>query len=401
VSASSSVLRRPGVARLLTLNILARIPGAGASILLVVHAHALTGSYAAAGAVAAANALALAGLAPALGGLVDRRGQTVVLVVSGLVSGVAYVVLAWLPDDAPVAVLVALAAATGAAQPPLGACLRTLWPQVLDGDREAVRAAFSLESAVLELTYISGPLGFLTLAAVTSSRLAVAVLGVVLALGTLAFAAEPASRAWRPEAHADGARRRSALAAPGVRTIAAIMLMVGVLVSGVEVAVTAAMGDAGSPGATGPLLALWGVGSLAGGVAAARIGGARHARDLALLLLALAVTHAALAAGDGSPVALGALLVAAGLGIAPVFGATSALTGELALPGTATEAFAWTSTSLAAGVAAGAALAGVIIDAGGPGPAFMAAGAAGVAAALVSVGRARSLTEPCLEPAAA
>lgn len=389
----TAVLRHPGVTLLLALNVLARIPTAGSSVLLVVHAHALTGSYAVAGLVAAANALALAVSAPVLGGLVDRRGQTLVLIVAGLVTGSVFLVLAALPETAPVALLVLLAAAAGAVQPPLAACLRTLWPQVLDHDPVAVRAAFALEAAVLELTYIVGPLGLLTLSALTSSRVAVAALGLGLAAGTLAFAARPASRAWRPHERADGetARPRSALVSPGVRTVVAIMFTVGVLVSGVEVAITAAMSDAGAPGATGPLLALWGVGSLAGGVIAARTGGARRTRDLALLLFALALTHAVLAAGDGSPFALGALLIIAGAGIAPVFGATSAITGELALPGTATEAFAWTSTALAAGVALGAAAAGAIIDVGGAGPAFVAAGAAGLVAAGVAMARGRSL----------
>jgi predicted MFS family arabinose efflux permease len=396
----SAVFRHPGVALLLAFNVLARIPSAGSSVLLVVHAHALTGSYAVAGIVAAANALALAVSAPLLGGLVDRRGQTPVLVVAGLVAGAVLLALAALPAGAPVALLVLLAAAAGMVQPPLGACLRTLWPDLLDHDPEAVRAAFSVEAAVLELTYIAGPLGLLTLAAATSSRVAVAALGIGLAVGTLAFAAQPASRAWRPHERADGepAPPRSALSAPGVRTVVAIMLTVGVLVSGVEVAITAAMSEAGAPGATGPLLALWGVGSLAGGIVAARVGGARHARELALLLLAIALTHAVLAAGGGSPFLLGALLLVAGAGIAPVFGATSALTGELALPGTATEAFAWTSTALAAGVAVGAAAAGAIVDAaGGAGPAFVAAGAAGVVAAGVAMARGRSLESGATE----
>jgi hypothetical protein len=396
----SAVLRRPGVALLLVFNVLARIPPAGSSVLLVVHAHALTGSYAVAGVVAAANALALALSAPVLGGLVDRRGQTLVLVAAGLVAGAVYLALAALPDGAPVALLVLLAAAAGLVQPPLGACLRTLWPDLLDHDAEAVRTAFALEAAVLELTYIVGPLGLLTLSALTSSRVAITALGAGLALGTLAFAAQPASRAWRPHEHADGAtaRPRSALASPGVRTVVAIMLTIGVLVSAVEVAITAAMSDAGAPGATGPLLALWGAGSLAGGVIAARTGGARRTRDLVLLLLLLAVTHAVLAVGGGSPVALGGLLLVAGAGIAPVLGATSAMTGELALPGTATEAFAWTSTALAAGVAIGAAAAGAIIEAGGAGPAFVAAGAAGVVAAGVALTRGASLT-PAAAPA--
>jgi predicted MFS family arabinose efflux permease len=377
-----ALLRHPGVATLLAVNVLARIPTAGASVLLVVHVHALTGSYAAAGAVSAACALSLALAAPLLGGLVDRRGQTGVLVAAGLVSGAAYVTLGLLPHSAPTVALALVAALAGAAQPPAGACLRTLWPDLLAGDEAAIGAAFSLEAAVLELTYIAGPLGLLTLAAVTTSSLAVVVTGVTMTAGTLAFAARPESRAWRPHDAGGAPRERSALSEPGVRTIVAIMAVVGALVAGVEVAVAAATHDAGVPGANGPLLAVWGLGSLLGGVLAARAGGAR---DLTLLLVGLAATHALLAAGAGTMLVLAGLLLVAGAFVAPVFGTTAELTGALAPPGTATEAFAWTSTALGAGVAVGAAAAGVIVDAAGPAPAFFASGAVGLLAAVVAI----------------
>jgi predicted MFS family arabinose efflux permease len=388
--AVSAVLRHPGVLRLLICNVLARVPTAASGVLLVVHGHAVTGSYAAAGVVAAANGLATAVGAPALGGLVDRRGQTGVLVGSGLACGGALVAIALLPRGAPVSALVLLAAVAGATQPPLGACLRTLWSQTLDDDAHLVRSAFALEAAALELTYISGPLGFLTLAALTSTRVAVAGVGAMLAAGTVAFAAQGASRGWRPEPHGDTARR-SALRASGVQTIAGVMAMVGVMLGGVEVAVAAATNAADHPAATGPLLALWGIGSLLGGVAAARSGGPHGTRGLVLVLLVLAVTHAVLAFG-ASIALLGALLVLAGVGIAPVFGAISVLTGRLALPGTTTEAFAWTTTALATGVALGAALTGAIVDAGGAAPAFAVAGSASLLAAAVAATRASSLS---------
>jgi MFS family permease len=381
-----AVLRRPGVLALLTLNVLSRIAPAGAGVLLVVHTHALTDSYAAAGAVAAASALTLALAAPLLGGIVDRRGQTGVLVVSGAVSGGAYVALALLPSVAPTVAIAAIAAVAGGSQPPLGACLRTLWPDLLDHDEEAVNAAFALEAAVLELTYIAGPLGFLTLAALASSRVSVGVLGVMVVIGTIAFALRPESRAWRPHDHGDPdaspRAARSALSSPGVRMVVAIMAIVGVLVAAVEVAVAAATHDAGAPGATGPLLALWGLGSLLGGVVVARAGGVR---SVPLLLVALAVSHGALALGASALVVLGALLVVAGAFIAPAFGAMSALTARVAPTGTATEAFAWTTTALGAGVAVGAAIAGVVVDAGGPAVAFAVAGALTLPAAAVAV----------------
>jgi predicted MFS family arabinose efflux permease len=387
----SAVLSHPGVVRLFALNVLARLPGAASGVLLVVHAHALTGSYAAAGAVAAANALAVAGSSPILGGLVDRRGQTGVLLWSGLVGGLAYVALALLPHAAPLAALVALAAVAGLAQPPLGACLRTLWGQVLDGDREAINAAFAVEAAAMELTYILGPAGFLVLAALTSSGLAIGALGAMMAVATAAFAAEPASRGWVPETIDDGdAPRGSALRAPGVLTIAAVMTLVGVVMGGVEVGVTAA-GNAHGAGTTSVLLALWGLGSMIGGVAAARFSGPRGARELIAVAGALGVTHVLLAAGAGSPVALAGLLLIAGFWIAPTFATATMLTGELALPGTTTEAFSWTMTALAAGVAGGSALAGAVIDASGTGTAFAVAGAAGVLAAGLAASRARTL----------
>jgi MFS family permease len=383
-----ALLRRPGVLPLLALNILARVPLAGCGVLLVVHGHAITGSYAAAGAVAAANGLTTALAAPVLGRLVDRRGQTLVLVASGLACGGALLAVALLPRGAPVLALVALAAVAGAVQPPLGACLRTLWPDVMGGDPRLVASAFSLEAATLELTYIAGPLGFLTLAALTSTRVSVGALGGLLAVGTLAFAAQPPSRAWRPVEHGS-ARRRSALGAPAIQTIAVVMALVGVLVGGVEVAIAAASNGAHHPGATGPLLAVWGIGSLLGGVAAARRGGPEGARGLVLVLLALAVTHAVLALSASTAI-LGALLVLAGFGIAPLFGQTSALTGRLALPGTSTEAFAWTTTAVSAGAAIGAALAGAIADSSTP-AAFAVAASAGLIAAAFVAARASSL----------
>ncbi|HEY6758290.1 MAG TPA: hypothetical protein VI318_02325 [Baekduia sp.] len=388
-----TVLSQPGVLRLFVLNVAARMPTAASGVLIVVHAHALTGSYAAAGLVAAVNALALAASAPLLGGLVDRRGQTGVLVWAGLAAGAAYVALGALPHAAPLGAIVVLSALAGAAQPPLGACLRTLWDPLLDGDREAIRAAFALEAAAMELTYIAGPAGFLVLAAVTSTGVAIVVLGVGLAAGTVAFAAQPASRAWAPEASLVDAGRRSrssALRAPGVATIAAVNVLIGVVMGGIEVGVTAA-GNAHGAGTTSVLLAVWGAGSLVGGVVAARVGGARGARELVGLLVALGLAHMALALGGASAVGLAALLLAAGFWIAPVFATAAMLTGELALRGTTTEAFAWNMTALAGGVALGSAMSGALIDAAGIGPAFAVAGAAGVLAAGVALVRAGTL----------
>ena len=91
-----------------------------------------------------------------LGRLVDRRGQPLVLLAGALVCALALLAFAALPHGASLASILPCAVVAGAALPPLGACLRTLWPALL-GSAERVHAAFALESAVLEMTYIAGP----------------------------------------------------------------------------------------------------------------------------------------------------------------------------------------------------------------------------------------------------
>ncbi|MEV6489645.1 MFS transporter, partial [Actinoplanes sp. NPDC051633] len=74
---------------LFTTSVLARLPLATFSLGLLVHAEHLTGSYAAAGVVAGTLAIAQGGGGPLLGRLVDRRGQTLVLLASSLIAGLA------------------------------------------------------------------------------------------------------------------------------------------------------------------------------------------------------------------------------------------------------------------------------------------------------------------------
>ena len=105
--------------RLLVISIVARLPLTTLSIGLLVHAQHLTGSFAAAGAVSGAYAVALGVGGPWLGGLVDRRGQRAVLLVSASAAALLLAVIGALPAGVPVSVLLALAAAVGLASPPV------------------------------------------------------------------------------------------------------------------------------------------------------------------------------------------------------------------------------------------------------------------------------------------
>ncbi len=389
----ASLTSAPGALALMVVSVVARLPMAMLSIGLLVHTEHLTGSLAAAGIVAGAFALSLGVGGPLLGRLVDRRGQTTVLIAGALVAGSALLLTAVLPVGAPLAVLVALAAALGLSAPPVGACLRAILPAVV-GDGDALRTAYAAESAAIELTWVSGPPAVLLVAVAWSTGAALALAAAVLVAGTAVFAARPASRAWRPAAAPERARGGS-LRAPAMRTLVLVLLALGVVFGTVEVAVVAAADALGSAAAAGPLLGIWGAGSLVGGVIAARMGGgARTGAGLALVLAALAAGHLALAAAAGSAVALAAVLALAGATIAPTYASVYAMVDRAAPAGTVTEAFAWLNTAVALGASAGAACAGAVADAAGPAPTFALAGAAGAAAALIAALRARPLSAP-------
>jgi MFS family permease len=265
-----SIASPSGARRLLATSIIARLPPAMLGIGILVHTQHLTGSFAAAGVATGVYAIALGVGGPVLGQLVDRRGQTSTLLTSASVAAVLLVAIAVLPAGAPLAVLIALTAGIGLATPPVGACLRTQLPALLP-DPHAVRAAYAFEASVVELTYIFGPPLALCLGALCSTGAALAVAGVVLLVATAVFAAQPASRSWRP-APSGRRSRGGSLRTPAMRTLVIALSAVGMLLGADEVAVTAAAKTLAGTTAAAPLFAVWGAGSFIGGLLVTRLG---------------------------------------------------------------------------------------------------------------------------------
>jgi MFS family permease len=354
------------------------------SLALLIHARDVTGSYAIAGLASGAYAVASAISSPMLGRVVDRCGQTTVLVCGATVTAVALVADGLLSSGAPTLLLVGLGAASGLATPPLDACMRSLLPAIA-ADPRRLPALFALESTVLEVTFVAGPPLALGLGSVWSSGGALIVCGLVILGGTFVFAAQPASRRWRPEP-VSSRRRGGSLRSPAIRTRVAISLGTGTVFGATEVGVTAPAHALGSTTAAGPLLALWGAGSLIGGMVATRLGGAaRDARGLIPLLVALAITHGALILTTGSVVATGVLITLAGATIAPTESSIYAMVDAAAPAGTRTEAYSWLVTASLVGASVGMAAAGALVQGGGPQKAFGLVGVAGGLAALAAV----------------
>jgi len=368
----------------------ARLPIGAIGLLFILHAQALTGSYARGGIVAGAYTLALGISNPLLARVADRRGQTVVLLAGAPVSAGGIAAAALLPAGAE-SWLVVCAAVAGAAQPPVGACMRALWPVLLH-DAAGRHAAYATEGVLIEVVYICGPLAIVAGIGSWSLTGALGACAAFLLAGNLAFAASPVSRRWRPESAAPR-DRAGALRGGGVRVLLAVFALCGLAVGAVEVCTPAALDAMGRRELTGVMLGLWGLGSMLAGVAVARMGAPADApRRLGILLGLWGLAHAALALA-GTPIELGLLLTVAGATIAPTFVCANGMLDGLAPAGTLTEAFTWTSTGMAAGIAAGSALAGALVETASPGFALAVLGGGGVVAALVVRG-ARPLREP-------
>jgi MFS family permease len=375
------VLRAPGALSLFVASCVARLPMGALGLLLVLHTQQLTGSYAKGGLASGAYAIALGISNPALARVVDRRGQALVLRIGAPLAAAGIVLLATLPDGAPLGAIVAAAAVAGACQPPVGACMRALWPVLLDSpDRR--HAAYSMESALLEVVYICGPVLIVAGIGSWSTTVAMMACAVFLLVGDLAFAAHPISRAWRP--HAERPRDLTgALRGPGVRVLIAVFLLCGLAIGAVEVVVPAALDGTGHRELTGVLLGASGVGSMLAGLAMGRLGAASDPpRRLALALGAWGLAHAALGA-SGEPLLLGLLLLVAGATIAPTLVSANGMLDDLAPTGTITEAFTWTTTGIAVGIAAGSAAAGALVEAASPAVAMAVLGGGGVLAGLL------------------
>ena len=138
--------------------------------------------------------------------------------------------------------------------------------------------------------------------------------GAFVIVGDLAFSLHPASRAWRPPPHAER-HLAGALRAAACSVLVAVFALCGLAVGAVEVAVPATLEPLGDDGLTGPLLGIWGVGSLLGGIAVARAGAAGDPpRRLAFLLAAWGTRPRGARARHGTSLARRCILLVAGRG---------------------------------------------------------------------------------------
>lgn len=374
-----AVLAAPGCARLFATALIGRLPQGMSSLALLLLVRGQTGSYAAAGAAVGAAAFCSAAAAPVLGRLVDRFGRLRVLGPCAVGQGIALTgVVVAAAGGAGTIALIVLSAVSGALLPPIAPAVRALLRDLLN-DPQLRESAYALESVIQELIWITGPLLVGGVVAAASPSAAVLACAAVTVVGTLAFLATPATRGGGSRAGGD--QRRSALAIPELRALLGPIALTGFGLGAIEVGLPSLALHAGSRPAAGLLLALWSVGSIAGGL---WYGSRRWRTPLDVRyrgLLALAVVCAApLIVARTIPEGIAFSLVS-GLTISPVFACQYALIGGAVTPGTETEAFTWVAAALVAGLAAGSAAGGAgIATAGVAAPFVLACAATGLAA---------------------
>lgn len=352
-----AALATPGLAWLLTCSLIARLPFGAVSILLLLRARDLGASYPAAGLVVGVNAVSAGLSEPAIARFTDRVGQSKVLAILIPANVLSFFAAAAIPSSWPVAVLALAGATIAVSFAQVGGLLRALMLGLLDDAHER-HAAFALDSGVVELQVVIGPLLLVTaVAGATSPSIGLALGGVISAIGTTGFGLTRASRQWRPTPRDAGAAP-DPLATRLFLTLVAIMLLLGLGFGAIEVGITAFADHHGHRSLAGVFAALSATGSLVGALVSARAGAARNVPAQLTMLVAFQAVTLALLAMPSSLTLMGVLVAVNGVAIAPsiatIYGAAATT-----VPGSrVTEGYGWLGLAVNVGASLGAVVAG-------------------------------------------
>ncbi|HCB59756.1 MAG TPA: MFS transporter [Arthrobacter bacterium] len=414
------LLAVPPIRRLLLVGMVARIPHAAAGVLLTLHiVLTLDQGYAAAGAAAAVMTIGIAVGAPWRGRRVDTVGLRRALIPSVVSetliwSVVPHVSYQWLLPLVFVGGLLTL---------PIFSVVRQSLGVLADGNQR--RTAFALDAITTEVVFMIGPAAGAIVATSGFTVLGLTVVGVSTSLaGLYLMWFNPPTRSAVPSMEGELDERHAAevaviSAAPahlqeaaadlvpagsprisagrvGLRakvagnftwltaTVAAIFAMAagaGMVLSGSDVGIVAALETGGHQNEIGIVFLFWCGASVVGGL----IYGAMH-RPVSPLVLLLGMAALTIPMGFAQDTwTLAVLSLLPGLLCAPVLSAAAEKVAELVAEERRGEAMGWYGSALTGGVALGAPLAGIFIDGVGPAGGFVSVGVSGVALCLVGL----------------
>ena len=389
LTAYRDVLRVRDVRTALVLGFLLRVPMFGGAVVLTLHVVTTLGrSYGAAGLVTAAATVAAAISGPWRGRLLDRFGLRRVVAPSLIITAACWSVA---PFAGYWALLILGALAGLFVVPTFSIVRQAVIVAVPDGQR---RTALALDSVFVELSFMAGPVLGVWLATqlptswvLFGMEMFAALVGLVLWVVDPRITSESGSGVTRShtenaavemagplDAVAAAAEAAGAQAAtgdvdrevPGRRgwftgRLALVLVAAAaatIVLSGADLATVAGLRQFGLQDWIGPVLALWGLGSIVGGLV---YGGLHRPISPFLLLGGLGLLTLPIAFATGGP-ALTVLLVISGLFCAPTITATVDQVSRLVPESARGEAMGWHGSSMTVGSALGAPLAGLAID---------------------------------------
>ncbi|GAA2331263.1 MFS transporter [Saccharopolyspora halophila] len=381
----------PHVPSVLTACLVARLYQPAQIIVLTFLVASWTGSYAAGGVAAASKTIGQAIASPVRGRQIDRRSAPKVLMLTGSGAALGFTAMtavAHWTDPAWWGLIVPVALGTGLMSPPLGQVGRAMWPRLTEG--EARESAYTVDATLQELLFVSGPV--LAAFVVAGWGPEVAMLGCAAwaLLGTNVFA----GALWRAGLREGLGGVPAFKTGPGLRRIPGFGSLLGFccLIAGALIAADVLLvgwaRERSQPELAGILAAVWAVGSLVGGlVAGGMTGKPRLGRRSVLVALGMCALVPALppVSDPGSPLLVGAILLAGGAAIAPTFAASNSRLADLTPAHRRGEAFGWSGTAMTLGGSISSPLVGAMLDLSGPAAgAAVIAGLATAAALLVA-----------------
>lgn len=365
-----SLLRTRGVARIMSAQLVARIPNGMLSLAYLLHIERITHSYGAAGLVLAATSIGQAIAGPLTSRWMGVWGMRRVLVLTMIVCATAVGTIALAPA-LPLPLYMVLGLIGGLSTPPIQPAVRTIYPTMVNSRQ--LTPLFSLDASAQEVIWVVGPVITTLIATQVSTVLAILVALTFLLGGGIWFISSP--ELGRVRIPRSKRNLGVVLAKPAVLLATVTgFLLIGACAA-IEAGVVSTFGNH-SP-ESGIVLAIFSIGSLIGGLSFGHlpIGPWAMARRIFVVFVGMA-----LAAISLNFWWLAVTLLIAGIGIAPALAVMFAIVSSSVRFSETAEAYGWVGTGQLIGAALGSALAGFLIDR------FHAPGAFWVAAALAALG---------------
>jgi len=372
-----TLLRTPGVSRLIGAQLTARFPFGMLSLAFLIHIERIFDSYGAAGLVLGAMSIGQAIAGPLTSRLMGRLGMRPVIVATMFICAVSILVMALVP--LPISSLMIIGFVAGLATPPIQPAVRTIYPKVVNSRQ--LTPLFALDASAQEIIWVLGPVIATFVALQVSTTAGILLAAFFLVAGGIWFVSLPeVGRVRIPRS-----RRKLGvvLKKPEVLLSTVVGFTLVAACAAVEAGVVAVFGH-GSADA-GWVLGIFAVGSLIGGLALGHAPIGPWALAVRMLIVTVGLALASLYLTFWW---LSAALLLAGVGIAPAFAVLFGIVSASVKFSDTAEAYGWVGTGQLIGAAMGSAIAGFSIDHSGPVAAiYVAASFAALGCIIPALGR--------------